>query len=72
MSAIDDRKTQYLAERARLMAELTALGQEAHTEKRQFEDGYALRDMDESAREGLRLRIGELTALIEKIETGDA
>jgi hypothetical protein len=28
--------------------------------------------MDESTREGLRLRIGELTALIEKIETGTA
>jgi hypothetical protein len=72
MPATDDRKTQYLAERDRLMAELAALGQVAHTEKRQFEDGYALRDMDESTREGLRLRIGELTALIEKIETGTA
>jgi len=58
MPVTDDRKTQYLAERDRLMADLAALGQEAHTEKRQFEDGYALRDMDESTREGLRLRIG--------------
>lgn len=72
MPVTDDRKSQYRAERDRLMAELAARGQEAHTEERQFEDGYALRDMDESTREGLRLRIGELTALIEKIETGTA
>ncbi|KQP29883.1 hypothetical protein ASF49_14460 [Methylobacterium sp. Leaf104] len=72
MPTTDDRKTQYFAERERLMRDLAALGQDAQTEKRQFEDGYALRDMDESTREGLRLRIGELTALIEKIETGDA
>lgn len=72
MPVTDDRKTHYLAERDRLMADLAALGQEAHTEKRQFEDGYALRDMDESTREGLRLRIGELTALIAQIETGTA
>lgn len=72
MSVTDDRKTQYLAERDRLMAELAALGQGADPEKRQFADGYALRDTDESTREGLRLRIGELTALIGKIEAGDA
>ncbi|KQP93221.1 hypothetical protein ASF60_14840 [Methylobacterium sp. Leaf113] len=72
MPAMDDRKTQYLAERERLIAELEAMGQEAHTEKRQFVDGYALRDTDESTREGLRLRIGELTALIARIDGGDA
>ena len=72
MPATDDRNTQYRAERERLMAELAALGREAHPEERQFADGYALRDTDESTREGLRLRIAELTALIENIETGQA
>lgn len=72
MPGMDDRKSQYVSERDRLIRELEALRSEPHPEERQFADGYALRDTTASTMEGLRLRIRELTGLIEQIESGDA
>lgn len=69
---MDDRKTAYETERARLIRELETLSAEQHPEERQFADGYALRDTTASSLEGLRLRIRELTGLIEQVETGQA
>ena len=72
MPATDDRIRHYRAERERLIRELELLDSRPHPEGRQFEDGYALRDTTASTMEGLRLRIRELTGLIEQIETGNA
>lgn len=72
MPDIDARQTHYVAERDRLIRELELLEQEPHPEGRIFEDGFALRDTTASTMEGLRLRIRELTGLIEQIETGNA
>ncbi|MCJ2036305.1 hypothetical protein [Methylobacterium sp. J-068] len=72
MPATDDRTHHYAAERDRLIRELEALDSQPHPEGRQFEDGFALRDTEASTMEGLRLRIQELTGLIEQIETGNA
>jgi hypothetical protein len=72
MPATDDRKTDYTAERDRLIRELEAFDAQPHPEERQFTDGAPLRDTGASTREGLRLRIQELTGLIEQIDTGNA
>lgn len=69
---MDDRRTAYETERTRLIRELETLSAERHPEERRFADGYALRDTTASAMEGLRLRIRELTGLIEQVETGQA
>lgn len=65
-------RSRHVAERDRLIHELAAMRRQGHTEERQVEDGYSLRDTDASSEEGLRLRIQELTGLIEQIDTGNA
>ena len=72
MTDSETDRSRYRAERDRLIQELATMRAEGHPEERQFDDGYALRDTDASAMEGLRLRIQELTGLIEQIETGNA
>jgi hypothetical protein len=72
MPNVEADRSRYVAERDRLIRELEAMRDEGHPEGRQFADGYALRDTDASAMEGLRLRIQELTGLIEQIDTGNA
>lgn len=72
MPAGDDRRRLYLDEREGLIRALEALEARPHPEGRVFTDGAALRDTGASSMESLRLRIRELTGLIERIESGEA